>query len=78
MHEIPYLDLKKIHEPIQNELDCAYREVMDRQWFIGGEADHTFEQKFAAYCGAKACVGTGNGLDAIRLILHTELEPGMK
>lgn len=69
MHEIPYLDLKKIHEPIQNELDRAYREVMDRQWFIGGEADHTFEQKFAAYCGAKACVGTGNGLDAIRLIL---------
>lgn len=43
--------------------------MLDRQWFIGGEADHRFEQEFAAYCGARACVGTGNGLDAIRLIL---------
>ena len=69
MHEISYLNLRGIHENIEEELDQAYREVMDRQWFIGGEADRRFEQEFAAYCGAKACVGTGNGLDAIRLIL---------
>ena len=69
MHEIPYLNLGRIHENIKEELDQAYREVLDRQWFIGGEADHRFEQEFAAYCGARACVGTGNGLDAIRLIL---------
>ena len=69
MHEIPYLNLGRIHENIKEELDQAYREVLDRQWFIGGEADHRFEQEFAAYCGARACGGTGNGLDAIRLIL---------
>ena len=69
MHEIPYLNLRGIHDNIKEELDQAYREVMDREWFIGGEADRRFEQEFAAYCGAKACVGTGNGLDAIRLIL---------
>lgn len=67
--EIPYLDLNKIHSSIQNRLDDAYRRVTDRQWFIDGEEDKKFERKFAAYCGAKACVGTGNGLDAIRLIL---------
>lgn len=69
MHEIPYLDLRGTHENIQEELEEAYREVINRQWFIGGEADRKFEHEFAAYCGARACVGTGNGLDAIRLIL---------
>jgi dTDP-4-amino-4,6-dideoxygalactose transaminase len=54
---------------MQDELDQAYHSVMERQWFIGGKADEQFEQEFAAYCGTSACVGTGNGLDAIRLIL---------
>lgn len=66
---VPYLDLGKIHNEIQDELDAAYREVTKRQWYIGGESDRKFEQEFAAYCGVKECVGTGNGLDAIRLIL---------
>lgn len=67
--EIPYLDLKKIHSNIQNQLDDAYHRVTNRQWFIDGEKGKKFETKFATYCGAKACVGTGNGLDAIRMIL---------
>lgn len=66
---VAYLDLHKTHDEIQEELDIAYRKVTQRQWFINGEADKQFEQDFAAYCGTKECVGTGNGLDAIRLIL---------
>lgn len=66
---VPYLDLGKIHDEIRGELDAAYHQVMSREWFINGEADEQFERKFAAFCGAKACVGCGNGLDAIRLIL---------
>ena len=69
MLQVPYLNLEAIHKPIRDELDGAYRGVMERQWFIGGEADKTFEAAFAAYCGTDYCVGTGNGLDAIRLIL---------
>lgn len=69
MIEVPYLDLGKIHDEIREELDTAYHQVMDREWFIGGEEDKKFERKFADFCGAKACVGCGNGLDAIRLIL---------
>lgn len=69
MAKVPYLDLKKIHQPIMQKLDEAYHQVIHRSWFIGGEADRRFEQEFAQYCNAKACVGTGNGLDAIRLIL---------
>ena len=69
MMKVPYLDLNKIHQPMIPELNKAYDQVMQRNWFIGGEADSRFEQEFAEYCNAKACVGTGNGLDAIRLIL---------
>lgn len=69
MMQIPYLNLEALHKPIQKELDDAYKDVIERQWFIGGEADKKFEEAFAAYCGAHYCVGTGNGLDAIRLIL---------
>ena len=68
--EVPYLDLGKIHNEIQVELDEAYRQVMNRQWFIGGIANQQFEEAFASYCGTKECIGTGNGLDAIRLILQ--------
>ncbi|MDE6845859.1 MAG: DegT/DnrJ/EryC1/StrS family aminotransferase [Lachnospiraceae bacterium] len=67
--KVPYLDLGKIHSEIQEELDKAYRQVMNRQWFIGGSADKQFEIAFADYCGASECVGCGNGLDALRLIL---------
>ena len=58
-----------MHDPIRPELDAAWKRVMDREWFILGEEDQAFEQEFAAWCGAKHCVGTGNGLDALRLIL---------
>lgn len=67
--KIPYLDLSKIHKPIHNELDEAYRAVIDNEWYIQGEYCDKFEKAFAAYCGVRECVGVGNGLDALRLIL---------
>lgn len=67
---IPYMTLEKIHSDIREELDKAYCEVIENGWFIGGEKDRQFEEAFAAYCGAEECVGTGNGLDAISLILR--------
>lgn len=69
MIQIPYLDLQRIHQEIQPELDKAYRSVQESQWFIGGSFDSCFEKAFAEYCGVKECIGVGNGLDAIRLIL---------
>ncbi len=68
--KIPYLDLKRIHEPVRQQLDEIWRNVMDRQWFIHGSYCDRFEQEFAGYCGRDYCVGVGNGLDAIRLILQ--------
>ena len=67
---IKYTDFEKMHKPIENELLNCYKEVYDSQWFIQGKKLEQFEREFAAYCGAKYCVGVGNGLDALRLILQ--------
>src|SRR5947209_18373336 len=39
-------------------------------WYILGQEVEAFEKEFAAYCGASQCVGVGNGLEAIHLILR--------
>ena len=67
---IEYSDLKPIHSEIREELDAAYRTVMDRGWYILGEQLDAFEQEYASYCGTKYCIGVGNGLDALHLILE--------
>jgi dTDP-4-amino-4,6-dideoxygalactose transaminase len=43
---------------------------MDSGWYILGREVEAFESEFAAYCGARHCVGVGNGLEALSLILR--------
>ncbi|MFX1695343.1 DegT/DnrJ/EryC1/StrS family aminotransferase [Paraburkholderia sp. A1RO-1] len=70
MNAIPFLDLAATHDSIRSELDAAYQRVMHSSRFILGEEVAAFEREFAAWCGASHCVGVGNGLDAIHLILR--------
>ena len=66
---VPFVSFK----PIEQELDLELREAFDRvlksSWYIGGNEDSRFEQAFAEYCGVRYCIGCGNGLDALILIL---------
>src|SRR3990172_9913257 len=66
---VPFLDLKP-SGGLQSELDAAYRRVMESGWYILGEEVAGFEEAFAAYCGVRYCIGVGNGLDALHLILR--------
>ncbi len=68
--KIPFLDLKKSYPEMKEDLDRAYERVMDSGWFILGHEVSAFEREFAGYCGVRHCVGTGNGLDALFLILR--------
>jgi dTDP-4-amino-4,6-dideoxygalactose transaminase len=68
--KVPFLDLRPTYRELQVELDAAWRRVMESGWYILGEEVEAFEREFAAYCGAKHCVGVGNGLDALILILR--------
>ena len=69
MWQVPYADLSKIHNPIQQELQETFERVTEKEWYIQGAECRQFEEEFAEYCGADFCIGVGNGLDAIRLIL---------
>ncbi|MBF4986188.1 DegT/DnrJ/EryC1/StrS family aminotransferase, partial [Nonlabens mediterrranea] len=44
--------------------------------YIGGKYVERFEQQFGNYCGVDKVVSTGNGLDALTLILLAEKELG--
>ena len=67
---IPFVSFEKMHSEIRHDLDHAYQSVMDSNYFIQGKSCKEFEQAFASYCGVKYCIGVGNGLDALMLILR--------
>lgn len=68
--KVPFLDLKAPYQELKGELDSAYQRVMESGWFIMGVEVEAFEREFAAYCGVKHCIGVGNGLEALHLILR--------
>lgn len=67
--KIPFLDMKPHYLELKDELDRAYSRVMESGWYILGGEVESFEQEFAAYVGVKHCIGVGNGLEALQLIL---------
>ena len=70
MSTIPFLDLGRLHQSIREPLDQAYKRVMDSGWFSLGPELEAFEAEFAAYSEVKHCVGVGNGLEALHLLLR--------
>ena len=68
--KIPFLDLRSINQDLREELLSAFERVLDSGWYILGNEVRQFEKEFATYCEAKYCVGVGNGLDALHLILR--------
>jgi dTDP-4-amino-4,6-dideoxygalactose transaminase len=67
--KIPLLDLKSPYLELKSAIDEAYRRVMESGLYILGDEVEAFEDEFAGYCLAKFCVGVGNGLEALHLIL---------
>lgn len=68
--KVPFAEFAIMHNEIKEEVMLKFKEVYEKNWFIHGEEDRLFETEFASFCGAKYCVGCGNGLDALYLILR--------
>ncbi|OJV16079.1 MAG: aminotransferase [Alphaproteobacteria bacterium 33-17] len=66
---ISFLNLHKFNEKYIPEILSEVTKVISSGHYILGENLNKFEQSFASYCNAKYCVGVGNGLDALSLIL---------
>lgn len=74
---IKFLDLKEINARHQSDLINVVENVLKSGWYILGNQLTLFEEEFAKYCGASHCVGVGNGLDALSLIMEGYgFEPG--
>ncbi|MGH7967563.1 MAG: DegT/DnrJ/EryC1/StrS family aminotransferase, partial [Limisphaerales bacterium] len=67
---VPFLDFVGPYKELKKELDEAYFRFMESAWYVLGREVEEFEEAFARYCGVKYCIGVGNGLEALHLILR--------
>lgn len=73
---VSFLDLKSLNLRFKDEFTDALQRVLASGWFVQGEELIAFEREFAIYCGVSHCIGVGNGLDALTLILRGYIELG--
>ena len=73
MMNVPFYSLDYVNRTLGDALRESFSDVLDSKWFIRGNRCSEFEETFAAYCGKKACVGVGNGLDALTLMLKASI-----
>lgn len=66
---VPFVSFKPLEKELGSQLRAAFERVFENSWYIGGKEDEAFEEAFAAYCDSKYCIGVGNGLDALLLVL---------
>lgn len=77
MKKISFLNLNGSVEELRAEFDKSISRVLSDGVFILGAEVERFEQNFASFCGSEYCVGVGNGLDALHLILKAwDIGPG--
>lgn len=67
--KVPFVSFIPLEKELDAELNAAFSRVLKNSWYIGGIEDKHFEEAFAEYCHVKHCVGVGNGLDALMLVL---------
>ena len=70
MNSVPFFDLTAAHREIQGRMEAALASTVTGSHLILGPETEAFEAEFAAFCGARHCIGVGNGLDALKIILQ--------
>jgi dTDP-3-amino-3,4,6-trideoxy-alpha-D-glucose transaminase len=68
--EVGYLAMHRRYEEFRLQLQQVTEDVLDEAHYIMGPRLEKFEKSFAAETGTKYCIGTGNGLDALEIILR--------
>lgn len=68
---VPFLDLKRLHASIRDELDLAVRTAIENTAFVGGPTVAQFEEAFGEAHQTGAGAGCGSGTDALSLALRS-------
>jgi dTDP-4-amino-4,6-dideoxygalactose transaminase len=66
---IPFIDLKALHQELEEELLEVFRKALKTAAFVGGPQVEAFEREFAEFCETDYCVGVNSGTDALRFAL---------
>lgn len=66
---IKFLDLGLLHQDTIPEIEEACSRVIRSGHYIMGPELAAFESEFAKYCEVDYCIGVGNGLEALHLLL---------
>ena len=75
--KVPFVSFKPLEKELDSQLREAFNRVFENSWYIDGNEDKAFEKAFAEYCHSDYCVGVGNGLDALMLVLKAwDIGPG--
>ncbi|MDE6267504.1 MAG: DegT/DnrJ/EryC1/StrS family aminotransferase [Muribaculaceae bacterium] len=76
MKRYPFCKLGEVNAPYREAIAEAMMRVLDSGRYVGGGDVSAFEDAVARLTGAKHAVGTGNGLDALRLIFRALIQTG--
>ena len=64
-----FIDLAAQQARIKPQIDANIQKVLSHGQYILGPEVAELEDKLAAYCGAKHCIGVANGTDALQIVL---------
>ena len=73
---IKFLDLQEVNLMHGEEIAQAMQRVLKSGWYLLGAELKAFEEDYGSFIGTSHCIGTANGLDALRLIFKAYLETG--
>ena len=66
---IPFLDLYAINKEFSKAFFRDFIRVTTSGNLVLSSEVKNFEDNFAKYCGTKYCIGVGNGLQALEIVL---------
>jgi dTDP-4-amino-4,6-dideoxygalactose transaminase len=66
---VPFMDLRRNHLPLADELRGAFEGVLEDGGFVLGHEVAAFEREFAEFCEVEHCVGVGSGTAALTVSL---------
>jgi dTDP-4-amino-4,6-dideoxygalactose transaminase len=69
---IPFISLSRQYATIKEDIDRVFDKIFNDFQFIKGDEVKAFELEFAKSIGAMHCVTTGNGTDALFLIMKAK------
>lgn len=73
---VQFLPLQRINAKHLAEIQQAVAKVLQSGWYVNGKEVSNFEKNYSRFTGAEYCIGTGNGLDALKLIFKGLIEIG--